>query len=286
MWSVTWLLRVTLVIVVLLLLLLDIGPTAADSRLYQTLWDFGHPLAFGLLAALLPRRCLFKGGLALVCLAAVVEVVQGWTGRTPSLHDVLTSGAGTAVVVAWRSGHRMLVMTALAALALATGPLWRNLADEWMMRREFPELISPDSPWAASRWRRPLEKVSGPDGRVAWVTRLEKRYNGAWLRHLYPDWRGYRALEIRLILDQPVSLTLRIDDRQHWDNGQPVTDRLNLTWALAAGEHRLQVPLNEVAQAPQGRLMDLSRIQSVYLFVPAAPQKPARLRILALRLIK
>ena len=84
----------------------------------------------------------------------------------------------------------------------------------------------------------------------------------------YPEWRGfgYFAVDIFSELPEERTIVLRIHDQQH--NWQ-YEDRFNTAITVASGFNRIRIPLNEIRNAPAGREMDLSAIQSVVFFAVA-----------------
>ncbi|RMF18583.1 MAG: hypothetical protein D6758_03845 [Gammaproteobacteria bacterium] len=267
------------------LLLLDIGPGHADSRLYHTFWDLGHPLVFGLLAWILLPLGIVRALILSVLAAAGVEGMQGLTGRTPSASDVLYSLAGALLVAGAVARVRAWRVGAFVVAAVALLPLGRNLVDEIWMRVQFPVLIGAPDELSASRWRQP-PRTDVVAGQPAWWVRLQSRYDGVWLRHLVADWEGYDALAIHLQASAPVTLTVRVDDRTHWLGGQVWGDRYNHTRVVPAGDQTLRIPLADIRRSPATRELNLSEVQSVYLFVPSDLPQPVSLRILGIELVK
>lgn len=279
-------LRLTgLAAIALPLLLLDIGPGYADSRLYHTFWDLGHPLLFGVLAWLLrPLGIVNALSLTLVT-AGAVEGLQALTGRTPALWDIIFSLGGALLAIGLGMPVRGLKVALMVTVAAALLPLGRNLADEVWMRAQFPVLIGEPDFLGMARWRS-VPEVGEQGGRRVWEVALQSRYDGVWLRHLVGNWSGYDALEIHLGVSGPVSLTVRVDDRTHWQTGQAWSDRYNETRRLPAGEQTLRIPLQVIRQSPVGREMDMSAIQSIYLFVPSDVPHPVLLRIFSMELVR
>lgn len=226
-----------------------------------------------------------------VALGVLIEFLQYFEGRPPSLFDVGTDLAGGVVGLAawsvWRRGRLqppprgsaggwVLATIALVALAYI---LWRPIeaARAYAHRAaEFPTI---------AEFRKPLDLYflsgEGEAGEIAempapWsrspgekALRIRSSVeHGAAVQILEPtaDWRGYSVVAVDLTnpSSRPAGLTFRILDAHHdWSD----EDRLNLPVVVPARTRTtLRVALSEVQEAPARRLMDMSAIANVMLF--------------------
>lgn len=170
-----------------------------------------------------------------------------------------------------------LVALIIVLVGILSTPLLHTSAAYIQRRHQAPELITWNSALghhflhadsarinlqsAPQGWQlRPDEKVLHivPDGRARWP--------GILLEEPLADWRGYRALEVELINphEQPLSLTLRIDDGIH---NQEYADRYN-GHLQVAGKTRLtrRIPLSDIERSPKKRLLQLNNIARLMLF--------------------
>ena len=84
----------------------------------------------------------------------------------------------------------------------------------------------------------------------------------------WPDWSGREALvlEISNMESTPLSLTLRIHDREHLRGNQPGSDRFRSNLTIPPGRHALTFPMDVIENAPTTRKMDLTRIDGLIIY--------------------
>lgn len=270
------------------------GPDWASPPLYRSLWGLGHLLLFALLGAWLQgvrplyhwRHWLF-GTLGVLVASLVIEGVQSQVGREANWRDGLGNLTGFWLGLFW--AHATYATTKSARLSsgvwagrlLSLGLLvWQLLApvqqvfNSWYRFQQFPVLANLESPRDLYAWTGDLARVTQPvaEGRYSLAIRLadkssgQGRYTGAELKHLWGDWRGYQTLSFALYSHQPLSLTLRINDRQHDRLGNRYEDRFNRALSLAPGWNHFAIPLAEIFAAPEGRRMKPAEIQRLLLF--------------------
>lgn len=257
--------------------------------------DFAHTPVFGAFAVivrlLIGRRSRVtqcaQYGIALsaaIAAGGAVELIQPFLGRGAAWQDLCADALGAIAGLAlhhvlttpgaWR---RMLgIALALAAALPVSWPVLeaargyaarldafpvilrhRVPADGYFIRAHAVELEPTELP---ARWRRPGDALS-----------LRIRMTGSdWpgIAHVEPapDWRGYS----RLVLDMtnpepyPISLTLRVHDRQH-DNR--ADDRFNRSFELSPlRRSMLTIPLQDIELGPRGRELNLAQIAGLILF--------------------
>jgi hypothetical protein len=272
----------------------------ATLRSALAIHDFGHVLAFGLVALLLaialrvPSRSTFGRRLGATCLAAfaavalgaAVELIQAASGLHGDPWDVVRDGGGAVsaalLIVAVDptiAGYaRAAVAGAAIVVLLAFAfPIFSALDDEARAREQFPVLASFDATRELSRFRFVQEKqprivrVEDHEGRTVSAMQLRlppARYSGFALKHFPGDWRGLRALRLLVVNPEPVAidLTVRIDDAAY-DSKLDIDDRYNRSFPLVPGLNRIEIPLSDVASAPRGRRFDLGHVQLLLLYV-------------------
>lgn len=240
-----------------------------------TLWlrvlqDSGHVVVFAALATLALRvwpdagpaaphaAALRRGGVlaGALALGLFTEWLQRYIGRDASWSDLASdlAGTGIALLLDWRQAcggrprrQRWALACALGLAVLASLPLAWATAAYARRQAAFPML------WSQSSW---LDRFFvREDG--------ARRRPGLVLREPWPDWRGYGSLQIEVSNPAavPVSFGVRVSDLRH---DETPGDRFNALYSLQAGEHRmLQVDLETVRRAPNGRDMDMAHIGSV-----------------------
>ena len=249
-----------------------------------------HVPVFGLIAiaafALLPDslsrwRRMVLAFLATAALGVLSEAAQIFTSRDASLEDLLADCLGAAGFLAAlaalqpaspKSAGRRWLSGILAAVLLgwALWPLVTVSAAYLERNAVQPDLVSFDSRFGMTFTRRQnidYALVADDAGTHAQITLGEGPWPGVSYHDLYPDWTGYTRLSVEIGIegDVPLDVGLRVHDAAHRDN--PVfTDRFNRTYTLEPGRHGLQIPIDEIRNAPRGRQMDMERIAELIVF--------------------
>jgi VanZ family protein len=267
------------------------GPDSVSPRVYQAIWNLGHPVLFALLGyeaavravAWRASRLWRILGFMLVAtvLAAGIEWAQGAVGRQQSLGDIVNSllGALIGLVIAaparpnFHPGgiHAVRVGLVVALAAPMVLPVARTLVDGTYAHLQFPVLSDLSAPLALSRWGGPggqsvVHGFAGAEGPALRLDLQPARYAGFTLKHFPRDWRGHQALEIRLHSETTHRLTCRLNDRAHeYDNRYE--DRYNGAFGLQPGWQTLRINLDKVAAAPRERRMNLADMTRLVCFI-------------------
>lgn len=93
-----------------------------------------------------------------------------------------------------------------------------------------------------------------------------QRYPGVRFLLEKNDWAGLSTLSFDLfsMSGDTLSLVVRIDDRM---SGEDLSNRYNGRFALFPGANRFEIPLDDLRQGPEGRLLDLSQIRLFKVFL-------------------
>lgn len=232
------------------------------------------------------RQAVWLLGAGLL-VGAAIECGQSFIERSVSLRDLLRDLEGVALALVFLSpGRKGLpavkrfgLQVVLAGLVIfECCPLAMAVTDEIIAKRQFPLLADFETPVEVSRTD--SQQVSRTDlvarhGRYAAKIKLTtEQYSGAGLKYFPGDWSSYQHLNFSLYNEGTSSLRLicRINDRRHVEAEQHYEDRFNRPIDLVKGWNDIQIALDEVADAPQDRRMDMQQIQGFYVFAVQLPQ--------------
>lgn len=264
-----------------------------STRLVGEIWNLGHVGAFwviyGFAFSLLPQ-CQRFSATKLVVLTivsaliagAVIEWLQSFVGRDVELQDVLDSGVGALLAVAFFSNQitslvlwqRMSLRVAtLVVLLVVPWPIWSALTDEVVLRHQFPVLCDFSTPFELSRWhadkaRIKLQKDNQAENRYLAVEFHPAIYSTISLKYFDPDWRGYRYIVFDLTNPERHNLhvILRMHDDLHKQHRFALTDRFNRELTLKPGRQQVTISIADVENAPATRKMDLQHMEDISLF--------------------
>jgi len=282
--------------VALLLLALHFFRPPAGGLWSQTFFDSLHVPVFGLIAVFIYLAAgTWSTWIARVLLALVAasilgmlsEFAQVFTFRDASWRDLVADCIGAIsfllILLAMRppsrflGRHRLLsASVAIVLLSWVMMPLAIVSAAYAKRYTEFPNIVRFDSPFGRLLTRAQnidYRVVAGRNSRPAYalVTLLDKPWPGVAFHDVWPNWTNYATLTIDVAIegDAPLSLHLRVHDEAHKAR-QEFTDRFNRSYLLAPGEHTLRIPLTDIANAPRGRLMDLTSVSELIVFGDAS----------------
>lgn len=227
---------------------------------------------------------LFAAALAFTALLAVVsEGSQTFVRREADLNDLLRDAGGIAggalLCLALRQRIRPASLWALAGCAILAVAMWqpgRVVLASAMAQTRLPELIgfesALDEVLVVGYQATVLRRAVGDDwplaGYLAEVEPTQDGFAGISFPRLSADWSGYTHISFVIAArDEGAQLaTIRIHDRQH---DRRYEDRFNRELELDTVPRRVRIALEEVANAPAGRRLDLTRIEEVIVFVIA-----------------
>ena len=286
-----------LAVVAVLLLTLHFYSPLRSGLWAQTFFDALHVPVFGLIAlslyAITPghHRRVYRIAisLAVTCVLSVLsEAAQIPVGRDASLHDLIADWLGAAgfltAAVAVSPGFSISLVRRFAigfvAVALLGWPLYplANVSAAYLERNaQFPILVQFDSKFGAVLIRKQnvtlqISDQPGSGHKFAHVTVGAGPWPGVAFHDLSPDWRGYSTLiiDVEIGEDDPLEINVRVHDQAHKSYDNAYTDRYSKTFVLEPGRHTLQIPLEDIRQAPRDREMDLSEIEEIIVFSRAS----------------
>jgi len=281
------------------------------TALEMRLWDLGHLPFFMLLSfAFLPyvkqeievsKRpvfVVFKFIVFIFILAVGVEVVQLMVGRTASFSDLRKDTLGIVITFQtyllyneiidkkWKLSYVFTVLWCLFELY----PVSEAALDRWRIGQSMPNLANFETETELLRWKGGnYKRLSSEDlafsesfalhpkkinNHVLKIALNTKRYTGIVGAGLFRDWSGYRVLQFDIYNpnDYFLHLNVKVEDASSMSEGMKYDNRFNGIYKLYPGSNRIQVSLDEVANAPRNREMDLSAIRRLSFFFSRLPE--------------
>lgn len=246
--------------------------------------SIGLPESWPRILRLRVARLLILASVLLV-LGALCEVLQQFVGRSTSLGDMLANGSGLIAGMFWCLGRlstdRVKRMAAsLMTVFLLFIPSWSPALELLECRKqnlEFPLLASFERPRELNAWHAHEATVVQSfnwhsDGSASMQVHglAGTKHPGANFLGLIADWHQFATLELDVFNpgDKPLSLRFSISDRHHYHSGHDPKDRFGRAVELPAGEAtHICIELADIKHAPADRLMDISQLESVNLFL-------------------
>lgn len=277
---------------VVLVFLLFVDRTEYCSPVYNDfcsrVLDVAHaPLFFAVTVALyVALRRKFACALYAVIIAAVVEVIQPYVGRSESFSDWVNSSIGACFAVWFLSALEQKKFGAKNAVPffalglVATCYMFLPAFAEWRALEElythFPRILDFSS-------KDQLRLVAPSTARNFADTKIERvqsdRARGGAVLEVYTgrgyasgikvnsadmDWRAYKQLVIEIENPgEPFDLHLRIDDT---GDVTEFDSRINRKLELKTGYNRIVLPLADMQRTPSGRVFGLERVRNLRLF--------------------
>lgn len=264
-----------------------------SNRLIFSVQDSGHFLIFTPLTMIAlwtyRKRQIKTLGLIMLLLllfGILIEGIQSFVDRDPSLYDVLMDLLGiTAGGVLFGAFIRRTLpprFSILTVLILALAAFSQPLYWFWVYQArsvQFPRLFDPDTLFSRALIKGnqggelrhidlPPEWSLDADPDIhscVYVSLLKGAWPGVDMQEPVADWRGYESLQVSIYSDQSkdLPLVLRVHDQRH---NRKFDDRYNRRLLIRPGYNRFSLPLSEIALAPKTRRMDLGAISDVTIF--------------------
>ncbi|MDX1696095.1 MAG: VanZ family protein [Ketobacteraceae bacterium] len=274
------------------LLLFLPAPDFVITHWHHHVWDLGHVLLFSgwsvVLLTLLHSRGVTKTRQWLFILiftlatGSAIEIIQMGLNREASLFDLFLDLCGALITLCFFTAFQVrptkplacscLVIAGLTVAALASHRLAASLYDKYALIKQFPVLISAQSPLELNRLYGKPERYFAPnainDIPAIGINFTTDRYSLIYMIDFPGNWSEYQYLKIQLHVshNEPLPAVLSIEDAEHRSRGTRSSDRFNLRLILKPGSNLLNIPLDQVRQAPRERTLDVSQITRVNLY--------------------
>ena len=287
--------RRTLTTAALLLGVSLLVPLPSFGRPGWVIMDLLHVPAFVVLAlitgTLFQARMRARPVLRIVALwigislaGGLFEWLQGYSGRSANWRDAFANCAGAAaglLILEARWTGQAAVRWGLYPAGIVIGFVGASdslaqLSDVIRQYRSVPSLSSFETDAELQRWS--LKQQTSASRTCKQATHGESSlqielqpddYSGVDLRWPWPRWSEFEEFkfDVRLDQGQPLELTVKVFDREHTRRGFPHADRFHKTVVLSPGWQTVSIPLEQIRQAPSGRVMNLREIAGVEFFV-------------------
>lgn len=236
---------------------------------------------FALLAMDIPwlrkRKFLIRSILVLVFIlvgSIVIELIQGYFGRSASLRDVRQNMIGAFLGISFYTPMAVVrtmvvIIAAVIAFMELRGP-GAGLIDRAVAYAQFPVLGDFETPFERHRWS--IGEVDGTvsrSGKRSLRVTLDPRgYSRTTQRRSFGDWSEYGYLEMSIYHSGQNGLPIRVSirDREYLKRGVGSGDRYDMDVVLDHGWNDLRMPLSEIIDAPVSRQLDVSDIAEIAIF--------------------
>jgi hypothetical protein len=286
-----------------LLLILNEVNVATNNFVILAITNFGHVPLFGFLALILhalftlaaPRRHPLQGYAFAFVIACIIglgsEIAQIPAERDADIVDFIRDIIGAASFLAFRATcdkrclwfHKGAAARrrgiaragALALVLLSAAPVFVSVASLAVRAARFPLIADFDSPFLSSDIKthkgasmsilpapKAFTKAKGKAVRVAF--RPQAPYPGLDIAP-YENWKRLSALRLDVYseLDSNVEMYIRIHDHEHTGI---YTDRFSTKILIAPGVQTICIPVADIRDAPQRRVMNMKAIRRMIIF--------------------
>ncbi|GGY74904.1 hypothetical protein GCM10011613_20470 [Cellvibrio zantedeschiae] len=264
------------------------GTLESSSSLLSAIWDCGHVVFFIALVVLISRKVdVNNWRVALIITATVffagglIEVIQASIGRDGNWDDLLRDLTGTWLGLFWlQRSTKWVLLGRVFATVLLIPNITAVFMESWYearARHEFPLLVGFESViesyWGKKEDERSTQYRTQGEYSLK-VVLSPKNYSGIKFSRLQQDWRGFKQFGFDIYNPDSTSfyMTVRVNDVQHGLTQWAMKDRFNTSFQLKPGWNHLSYSMDAIEHAPAGRLMDLSHITWVEIFVGKLPE--------------
>ena len=288
--------------IALLLAMIQYFPPPERTNYWDSVFDTGHIFVFGTITCLFLLIAYVVLGtrwvatqyltsiIAALVLGIAVEIWQKYHDRSPELVDVINDGIGIAAFAMLfaildtrlrepRRGmtrRSFLFMAAIVLVLVGFVPFFRVASLYRARSNAMPTLIRFDQPWEQKFFyvqSGDFSVTTPPDDwpashAASHLGRMELRagrFSGIVMHEPYPDWTGYKFLELDILYqsDSPRTYTLRVHDTFH--NNDPL-DRFRQEILLQPGFQSIRIPLARIENASMLRSLQLKFVSGMTFY--------------------
>ncbi len=275
------------------------GPLSRDIALDRALWDLGHIVYFAIAIVALRNRLDMRTwphwlaiSLAVFILSIMLEYLGYDVGHQQDWSDIERNLIGAWLGIFWLNQAGPQVWT---GRVIATGLFAHQVSlvivaalTLYRVSAQLPMLGNFEHDYQLDWWQGPVSLSQGKawEGKRSLAIDLEPEdYQGAQLNTLPADWRDYQRLTMSIYNPHltPLTLTVRINDRDSLDSNVPFGQRFSESFVIEFGWNLVQVPLRGQTDASQQPLLDLANVAQLEIFAVDL-KRPRRILLDQLRL--
>ena len=270
-------------------------PRNIFSYAVRSTMDMGHFFAFGILAlfcyrvlrAHLNQKNAYLAAIAFsAVLVLMIEAIQPWFGRTAAFGDIFTSYLGIITFISllfvwhnplkkkWQKwGHIALVIFIVVSVIAPAINAWYGIL--WRLQQgpnlgQFEHKVELQF-WQANEVGRNAAQIMrstdvAHDGQYSLkVMAGTTNWSGTTYNAEHANWQPYKTLSFYVYNPgDTLKLTVRIDDDgDTW----MMSNRFNKSFHLQKGWQNISIPIEEIADGPKHRKMNMRAIQRVLFFI-------------------
>ena len=210
----------------------------------------------------------------------LIEGIQESVGRAFQMADIMRNFIGLALGLSLRIRLKAKTTNAkkwsnwafllfVIVFFIERYPLFKLITAQAYFRINAPVLADFDYEFEMGNWQANYARIGYEDGALVLFTTPEKHFSGVFFRDFPADWRGFSALHLEIENSQTTAkaLTLKITDLTHDLGPHHYDERYNRSFVLQPGENHITVSLDDVEYAPKSRLLNISEISRIDLFL-------------------
>jgi hypothetical protein len=270
------------------------GPDYYSSRSFKRIWDIGHILFFALFTFVILQNWSFlkdknfiKRLIIILPISLIsgsfIEAVQLQFNRLPEFGDLWRDVLGVLFAFFFffprdkPRSSKILLMGKIILIVLLTLELKSPLIavlDENIAGKQFPVLSNFETPFESDRWEvdgkiKRYQKISSQGHYCLQVLLTPQKYSGITLKYFPENWQEHSKLSFSVFNPRPdkFKFNFRIHDMAHVLHDEIYQDRYNKTISISSGWNLIELPLKEIQDAPRDRIMDLSKVVNLRIFI-------------------
>lgn len=207
-------------------------------------------------------------------LAALIEWVQPWVGRSCELLDWIFGVLGAGVICfSWKwNGYGRQGLLFICLFAIVWGGYGIPI---WMEKRSYPIVIDFGRIWGMQRWEKNSVDMSADILNEIPVTQIRVKetthYPGVFRSPAEKNWGDMSMFCAELYWAQPTPgrLWVRMDDKVHTLG---YFDRVQKDFDIFLGWNRIFISKEELTLTPDGRSFDWEHIYQFGFFLESAKE--------------